>query len=107
MTRENVDTKARRYLAEGRLTVMQLDALSIEAVCRGGGALYELGHTSGSGWFCSCPARGVRCAHLHALRLVTVRAGDVDADPEPAVTRPRSVAEAGGDGDDVEPVVHL
>jgi hypothetical protein len=51
----------------------QLDALSIEASCRGGGAVYELGH-NGADWWCSCLALG-RCTHLVALQLVAVRDG--------------------------------
>lgn len=114
MGRESVEQKSHRYLREGRLCVRQLDSLSIEAVCLGGGAVYELGH-NGAEWWCSCPARGVRCAHLHALRLVTVRAGGADDDPEPVVdpepfvTRPASSGAAVDDGDDEdpEPVVTL
>jgi hypothetical protein len=33
--RESVDAKARRYLAEGRLVVLQVDGDSIAAECRG------------------------------------------------------------------------
>lgn len=116
MGRESVEQKSHRYLCEGRLCVTQLDSLSIEAVCRGGGggAVYELGH-NGAEWWCSCPARGVRCAHLHALRLVSIRAGGVVDDPdlvvgpEPFVTRPASSGAAVDDGDDEdpEPVVSL
>lgn len=106
--RESVDAKGRRYLVEGRLTVTQLDALSIEAECRGGGAVYELGH-NGEAWWCSCPAIG-RCAHLVALQLVSVRAGDGIDDPEPVVTHPTSGTAAFEDEDDdgdVEPTVSL
>jgi uncharacterized Zn finger protein len=69
VTRETVNDKGRRYLRGGRLTVTLVDATSVRATCRGGGAaVYELGWSDG-GWWCSCPARG-RCAHLFALSLV-------------------------------------
>jgi uncharacterized Zn finger protein len=105
MARESVAEKGRRYLVEGRLTISQLDALSIEASCRGGGALYELGH-NGAAWWCSCPALG-RCAHLVALQLVAVRAGaGVEEDPEPEV---RSLASTSAEfeDEDLEPEVGL
>jgi hypothetical protein len=62
--------KARVYLGEGRLVVRELDEYggTVAADCRGDGAIYHLG-LDGSGWFCSCPARG-RCAHLLALGSV-------------------------------------
>jgi uncharacterized Zn finger protein len=69
--RENVEAKAKRYLGEGRLTVTEVSAGRVQAVCRGGGALYRLGW-NGNGWYCDCPAR-TRCAHLAALMLVVVR----------------------------------
>lgn len=69
MTRENVETKGRRYLTEGRLTVEVVVADAIRARCRGAGAVYDLAHAAGAGWSCSCPARGW-CAHLVALSLV-------------------------------------
>jgi hypothetical protein len=67
---ESVATKGGRYLTEGRLIVRSVDeyAGTLRADCRGNGAVYALGR-DGSGWFCSCPARG-NCAHLEALRLV-------------------------------------
>lgn len=70
ITRENVQTKGRRYVAEGRLTVTLVDGETIVAVCRGQGATYRLGFEAG-GWFCDCPARST-CAHVIALKLVTV-----------------------------------
>lgn len=68
--REDARTKGQRYVAEGRLTIrlVNTDAGVVEADCRGGGAVYRLGHRDGR-WVCSCPARG-RCAHLVALQLV-------------------------------------
>lgn len=69
MPSEAVQAKARRYLAEARLLVERVDATTIQARCRGQGAVYALGFASGE-WWCSCPARR-ECAHLVALRLVT------------------------------------
>ncbi len=67
---ENAVEKGRRYLTEGRLVVRLVDegAGVVEADCRGGGAVYRLGHRDGR-WVCSCAARG-RCSHLVALQLV-------------------------------------
>jgi len=74
MTRETVQAKASRYLAEGRLIVTAVDGDHVTAACRGNGEVYQLGHEPGRGWWCSCSARTDACAHLTALRLVTVRA---------------------------------
>jgi uncharacterized Zn finger protein len=71
MTRESAEVKGRRYLAEGRLRVLEVDehAGTALAECRGNGALYTVVHDE-DGWRCNCPARA-RCAHLVALMLVT------------------------------------
>ena len=70
--RESASSKARRYLAEGRLTVEQVDGNLVRATCKGNGAIYSVGWTPSSGWSCPCPAVG-QCAHLLALKLVVVR----------------------------------
>lgn len=72
--RENVDTKGRRYLLEGRLTIHRVDEHGIRAICRGTETTWELGYSSGR-WWCECPARG-RCSHLVALQLVTNPRGE-------------------------------
>lgn len=69
MTRESAETKGRRYLAEGRLTIERVDQHGILATCRGMGDSYIVGYRRG-GWSCDCAAQG-RCAHLVALMLVT------------------------------------
>ena len=71
LVRENAAAKGRRYVAEGRLVVRQLDEANglVQADCRGDGAIYTLGYDQ-RGWWCSCKALG-RCAHLIALGLVT------------------------------------
>ena len=73
MSRETVAEKAKRYLCEGRLIVVGVDDDWVRATCRGSGEVYELGHAPGRGWWCSCPAKTARCAHLVALQSVTVR----------------------------------
>ena len=75
MTRETTAGKACRYLTEGRLIVIGVDGDRVTATCRGDGKVYQLGHAPGHGWHCTCPVRTDRCAHLTALRLVTVRRG--------------------------------
>jgi hypothetical protein len=72
VSRENAHAKARRYLGEGRLIVVRVDADGIRATCRGSGAVYTVTWTPGEGWVCDCPALGP-CAHLLALQAVTVR----------------------------------
>jgi hypothetical protein len=71
-SRESAEQKGRRYAAEGRLVILQVDARSIRARCRGAGRIYSPGWTEAGGWHCSCEAR-TRCSHVRALMLVTVR----------------------------------
>jgi hypothetical protein len=73
MTRENAAVKSARYLAEHRLVISEVSGDHVRATCRGSGDVYDLGHDLGRGWFCSCPARSGKCAHLAALMSVTVR----------------------------------
>jgi len=71
--REAAETKARRLLADRRLTVELVEPGdgSIRATCRGDSATYALGWDPERGrWSCSCPAFG-GCSHLIALMLVT------------------------------------
>ena len=73
MTREDIATKAARYLAEGRLIITRVDGDHITATCRGSGAVHSCGHDPDRGdWWCDCPARRT-CAHLVALQRVTIR----------------------------------
>ena len=73
--RESAAVKARRYLTEGRLLVIEVTVYRIAALCRGDTGLYSLGYAAGE-WTCDCPARSWQCSHLRALQLVTV------ADPQ-------------------------
>lgn len=66
--RESAATKARRYLAEGRVIVTALDAHRVEAVVRGDAVLHSCSYHAGA-WACSCEARG-RCSHLLAVGLI-------------------------------------
>jgi uncharacterized Zn finger protein len=71
MARESVPAKARRLLAEARLTIRRVDGPVIAAECRGDSAsVYRLGYDRGR-WYCGCPAVG-RCSHVAALMLVTL-----------------------------------
>lgn len=69
---EGAPAKARRYLTEGRLSVLRVDRKIIQAQCRGDGQTYACGWYTGR-WRCSCEARTDQCAHLRALRLVVDR----------------------------------
>lgn len=69
MTREAAPIKATRYLAEGRLIVTAVANGKVTATARGDGAIHRLGYDGA--WWCSCPARSDKCAHLYALRRVT------------------------------------
>lgn len=64
------EEKGRVYVAEGRLTIHELDedAGTVMASCRGTGAVWTCGRDE-HGWFCNCPAL-TRCAHLVALGCV-------------------------------------
>ena len=69
--KETVLGKSHRYLAEGRLSIRNVDEAlgTVSADVRGGGAVYTVSYSRRSGWTCSCPARG-RCCHREALALV-------------------------------------
>ena len=69
--RETVDEKARRYLAEGRITVVYLTGSRLRAEAHG--SRRDTVERKGEGrspWVCSCRAYK-RCAHLAAVELVT------------------------------------
>jgi hypothetical protein len=72
---ETLADKSARYLAEARLTVLEVREGAVRASCRGAGHVYSVGWTRGGGWRCSCPARGL-CAHLAALQAVVVVEGN-------------------------------
>jgi uncharacterized Zn finger protein len=69
VSRENIDTKGRRLLTEGRVQIVEVGPLAISALVRGdSGEVYTTGWVGD--WACTCEARG-RCSHLVALQLVT------------------------------------
>jgi hypothetical protein len=70
---ENVSTKARRLLTEGRVRILEAheDDGVVSAAVRGdSGRVYTTSYDA-SGWFCTCSARG-RCSHVQAVQLVVV-----------------------------------
>jgi len=69
MSRESAETKARRYLVEGRVILTRVEPGRVDAHVRGDGAVWHITYRRG-GWHCPCPAHG-RCAHLLAIGLVT------------------------------------
>lgn len=68
--RENAASKARRYLAEGRVILTRVSGRVVSARVRGDGALYDVVFQDGR-WSCDCPAVTDQCAHARAVRLVT------------------------------------
>ena len=79
VTRESAHDKGRRYLVEGRLTVRQVSHAGVVAFVRGNGLVYRAEWSPDLGWICNCLARTDQCAHLVALRLVTVANPEVSA----------------------------
>ena len=73
MTREPADVKARRLLAEGRLSVEHRHGDLVIASCRGdSGLVYRVGYDPTRHlWYCDCEARRM-CSHITALMLVCV-----------------------------------
>lgn len=66
--RENAETKARRYLVEGRVQMVRVTPSTALANVRGDGAVFSV-TAAPSRWTCNCPAVG-RCAHQLAVGLV-------------------------------------
>ena len=79
MSRESAHDKGRRYLVEGRLTIRSANrAGGAVAIVHGdSGLLYRAEWVPDLGWACNCAARTDQCAHLVALRLVTVATSDL------------------------------
>ena len=68
--RENVATKAIRYLVEGRIMIRSVGPQGVRAHARGQGHVYNVAYEGGAGWSCSCPARTPKCCHIVATQLV-------------------------------------
>jgi uncharacterized Zn finger protein len=75
MPRETVAAKATRYLAEGRVTIFHVAGDHVAAEVAGDTGTWRCGRNPKrpGGWWCACPAKPGRCAHVAALKLVTVR----------------------------------
>jgi hypothetical protein len=71
MTREDAQTKARRLVSEGRVTIRRIGDDLIVAHVRGDEAEVYVVTWDPDGWSCGCPALG-RCSHVRAVQLVTL-----------------------------------
>ena len=67
--RETANSKAGRYLTEGRIIIRSVSDGMVTALARGDGAFYEVTGDQDV-WACTCPARSLRCSHLLAVRRV-------------------------------------
>jgi len=70
--RESAFLKARRLLAEGRVTIRRADGRMLVGQVRGDSArIYHTGFDRGE-WFCSCAhsANSTRCSHVLSLQLL-------------------------------------
>ena len=72
MTRANAELKARRYLAEGRVEIQRVDAVTVQARVLGDeGDIYSVRwDQERHRWNCPCPAFGPRCSHVLAVGRV-------------------------------------
>jgi hypothetical protein len=68
--RENAYDKARRLLAEGRVTISFVGETEIVASVRGDSARRYTVRWDPSGWSDTCDAR-TSCSHIQAVQLVT------------------------------------
>jgi uncharacterized Zn finger protein len=71
MPREDAQTKARRLVSEGRVTIRRIRDDLIAAHVRGDTAEVYAVTLEPDGWSCGCPALG-RCSHVRAVQLVTL-----------------------------------
>jgi hypothetical protein len=74
MPHESAQDKAKRYLGEGRLTIRQFSRSSgvVAFVLGDSGLTYRTEWSPDLDWLCNCPDHKQLCAHLIALRLITV-----------------------------------
>jgi uncharacterized Zn finger protein len=68
---ESVESKAARYLAEGRVKVRVVTPDRVEADVRGSNDAIYTTTRKGRRWACDCPAWQCRCSHVIAVELVT------------------------------------
>lgn len=89
--RETADTKARRLLTSGAVTLMAVSPPRIIAHVTGDHDRYQVAWTPVVGWVCECPDLQRRCSHLQAVQLVTL--------PTPTPTVPDLVDLEAADGE--------
>jgi uncharacterized Zn finger protein len=71
MPREDTQSKARRLVSEGRVTIRRIGDDLIVAHVRGDTAQVYAVRWDPDGWSCPCPVLG-RCSHVRAVQLVTL-----------------------------------
>jgi len=64
-----IDSKARKYVDEGRVSVLSTTKLAIRFVVEGSDTYRTTFLRTGGFWECTCPARVVDCAHVRAAQL--------------------------------------
>jgi hypothetical protein len=69
--REDARARAKRLLAEGRVTIRRIGPDGILARVRGDSAREYLVAWDPAGWACPCDA-AIRCSHIIAVQLVVV-----------------------------------
>jgi hypothetical protein len=81
VTGETVDAKARRLIADGRVTVVEVKPRRRLVTVQGDTGTHRVLwlHTQ-NGWRCSCPSRAEECSHTRAAHLAVL-----DRLPESAV----------------------
>jgi uncharacterized Zn finger protein len=65
--------KAQTLLAQGRVQVKFCTDTLIQAAVRGDSSIYDVRWQRTQGWSCTCACFGLKCSHLAAVRLVTMR----------------------------------
>ncbi len=73
MSGQLIEDKADKYLADGRVSVLEVSDVRAAAEVRGS-ETYLVQHVGV--WVCSCPARVDRCAHVVAVSKVIPREED-------------------------------
>lgn len=75
-----VTTKAIRYLAAGRVLLLEVSPARVAAAVHGTAPdPYLTAWTRLTGWTCTCPAYGA-CSHVAAVQAVTCRQQLTDTD---------------------------
>lgn len=70
---EDLDQKAGRYLAEGRVAALLVNldkGFGVFLVSGSGDEPYKVVHRDRA-WECNCQARVLNCAHIRACKLIT------------------------------------